>query len=77
MSGTMYFKNKVIDLSPRKLKKVSTTLLKTMRARANKEYKYLSQFKENPLDTLCTNVWKRVVDSINLELKSRKIVKGV
>ena len=73
----VFIGNKVIDLSPSKIKKVSTTLLKNARANANKEYKYLSQFKENPLDTLCANVWKRVVDSINLELKSRKTVKGI
>lgn len=75
--SSVFLGNKVIDLSPRKIKKVPTTLLKIAKTNANKEYKYLSQFKENPLDTLCANVWKSTVETISLELKKRKTVKGV
>lgn len=70
MSQEILLKNKKITLSPKALKNYSTTLLKTARARANKEYKYLMQFK-NPLDTFAASTWKNVSETISKELKKR------
>lgn len=66
----VFLGNKVIDLSPSKIKKVSSTLLKTARARANKEYKYLMQFN-SPMDTFVASTWKNVSETISKELKRR------
>lgn len=66
----VFLGNKVVDLSPSKIKKVSVTLLKAVRARANKEYKYLMQFN-NPLDTFIAGTWKNVSETISKELKRR------
>jgi len=72
----MFLGNKVIDLSPRKIKKVSNTLLKTARARANKEYKYLIQFN-NPIDAFVAGTWKNVAETITKELNKRKLATEV
>lgn len=59
-----------ISLSPRGIKKHSTTLLKKVRAMCNKEAKYLSQF-DNGLDKLCAKVWSDASETIRKELKRR------
>jgi len=51
-------------------------LLKTARARANKEYKYLIQFN-NPIDAFVAGTWKNVAETITKELNKRKLATEV
>ena len=70
MPPKILFENKVIKLNKSGIKKVPTYILKKVRARANKEYKYLSQL-DNPIDKFCANIWKKASDTISKELKRR------